>query len=161
MEENQTEPPRGGHHEKERKGEAGFAGASDRGTGFEHDLELCRAGQPQPHGASNGEKRTLAHTSGHNARGRHGRGKNPDCSEPCVSAECRSEIQSDARSTASGEDDCSCKSRETVEGKRRDYLSPLAYSVPAHAGYDSRDQKGWRENSYSKRDNRPCGRHYP
>src|SRR5215510_11566709 len=36
-----------------RKGEAGFAGASDRGTGFEHNLELCRAGQPQPHGAAN------------------------------------------------------------------------------------------------------------
>src|SRR5262245_12932800 len=53
MEENQTEPPRGGHHEKERKGEAGFAGASDRGTGFEHNLELCRAGQPQPRGAAN------------------------------------------------------------------------------------------------------------
>ena len=80
-------------------------------------------------------------------------GKTHTAADPCVSAGCRSEVpRGHTRSTGNGEEDCSCKSRESVEGKRRDYLSPLARSLPAHAGYDSRDQKGWRENSYSKRD---------
>ena len=66
---------------------------------------------------ANGEKGTRASASDHNARGRYGRGKTPYRSEPCVSAGCRSEIQRDSRSTGNGEDDCSCKSRESVEGK--------------------------------------------
>ena len=38
------------------------------------------------------KKEPVPSTSGHNARGRYGRGKNPDRSEPCVSAGCRSEV---------------------------------------------------------------------
>ena len=103
-------PPGGGHHEKKKKGEAGFAGASDRGTGLKHDLKLCRAGQPQPHGAANGEKGTRARTSGHNARGRYGRGKTQTAANPASQPDAGVRSKGTRAPAANGEEDCSCKS---------------------------------------------------
>ena len=64
------------------------------------------------------KKEPVPSASGHNARGRYGRGKNPDRSEPCVSAECRSEIQRDSRSTANGEDRLLLQKSRDRRGKR-------------------------------------------
>ena len=50
---------------------------------------------------------------------------------------------------------------ERRRGKKTRLSFSLAYSLPAHAGYDSCHQKGWCENSYSERNPGPCGRHYP
>ena len=73
-----TGPPGGGHHEKKKKGEAGLAGASDRGTGVEHDTELCRAGLTATAWRSQRRKLNPCQRQRYNAGGCHGRGKIPD-----------------------------------------------------------------------------------
>ena len=53
------------------------------------------------------------------------------------------------------------KMESRVEGKRRDLFFSDAYSLPASAGYGSRHQKKWCENTYPARNPGPRGGHHP
>ena len=135
-------PPGGGHHEKKKKGEADFAGASDRVIGHQYDIQFCRIGQPQPHGAANGEKGTRCRTRDDHARGRYGRIETPRPRRFQCLSRSASEFQKGSGPRGNGEEGMHLKTMEKVSRERDEIVflpSPVLYRLAA--GYDSRYQK--------------------